>query len=83
MEWSAWEFTAWVWSAGGEMVKKKEDKYWRITFNEAPGIDAVMLWHDEDSFMAQAQIKADNNSLQPAPPNNMNLTEKYDALVKK
>ncbi len=46
MEWNAWPFTPWVWSAGGEMVIPNGDGTYRIGFTEDPGVDAAMLWHD-------------------------------------
>jgi ABC-type glycerol-3-phosphate transport system substrate-binding protein len=45
MEWNAWPFTPWVWSAGGEMVRKNADGTYRIAFNEEPGVDAAELWN--------------------------------------
>ena len=61
MEWCAWPFTAWVWSAGGEMVEKKEDGSYRIAFNEQAGIDAAefmnkMIWEYK---MTQPDVLAD------------------------
>lgn len=41
MDWCAWPFTVWVWSAGGEMVKENGDGTWSIAFNEEPGVDAA------------------------------------------
>ena len=46
MDWCAWPFTNWVWSAGGDMVKKNDDGTYKITFNEEPGVDAAEFWHD-------------------------------------
>ena len=46
MEWNAWPFTPWVWSAGGEMVIPNGDGTYRIGFAEEPGVDAAMMWHD-------------------------------------
>jgi ABC-type glycerol-3-phosphate transport system substrate-binding protein len=46
MEWNAWPFTPWVWSAGGEMVIPNGDGTYKVGFSEEPGVDAAMLWHD-------------------------------------
>lgn len=46
MEWCAWAFTPWVWSAGGEMVRANGDGTYKIAFNEDPAVDAAMFWHD-------------------------------------
>ncbi|MBO5060112.1 MAG: extracellular solute-binding protein [Clostridia bacterium] len=46
MDWCAWPFTAWVWSAGGEMVKKNDDGTYKLTFNEEPGVDAAMFMNE-------------------------------------
>lgn len=46
MEWNAWPFSPWVWSAGGEMVIPNADGTYRIGFTEEAGVDAAMLWHD-------------------------------------
>lgn len=46
MDWNAWEYTAWVWSAGGDMVTKNSDGTWKLGFNEQTGVDAAMQWHD-------------------------------------
>jgi len=46
MEWNAWPFTPWVWSAGGEMVRDNGDGTYSIGFTEEPAIDAAMEWHD-------------------------------------
>jgi ABC-type glycerol-3-phosphate transport system substrate-binding protein len=45
MEWNAWPFTPWVWSAGGEMVRKNADGTYKIAFNEEPGVDAAEMWN--------------------------------------
>ncbi|MCL2059182.1 MAG: hypothetical protein FWH01_09045 [Oscillospiraceae bacterium] len=42
----AWNFTPWVWAAGGEMVRPNSDGTYSIAFNEEPGIDTAMFWHD-------------------------------------
>ena len=46
MEWNSWPFTAWVWSAGGEMVRDNGDGTYKITFNEEPGVDAASFWNE-------------------------------------
>lgn len=46
MDWNAWPFTPWVWSAGGEMVKPNDDGTYKIAFNEEPGIDAAVYWNE-------------------------------------
>ena len=46
MDWCAWPYTAWVWAAGGEMVTDNGDGTFKISFNEAPGVDAAMYLHD-------------------------------------
>ncbi|AEV29428.1 ABC-type sugar transport system, periplasmic component [Sphaerochaeta pleomorpha str. Grapes] len=46
MEWNAWPFTPWVWSAGGEMVIPNGNGTYKVGFSEEPGVDAAMLWHD-------------------------------------
>ncbi len=46
MDWCAWPFTNWVWSAGGDMIKKNSDGTYKITFNEEAGVDAAEYWHD-------------------------------------
>lgn len=42
----AWNFTPWVWAAGGEMVRQNSDGTFMPAFNEEPGVDAAMFWHD-------------------------------------
>lgn len=49
MDWCAWPFTVWVWSAGGEMVRENEDGTYALAFNEEPAVDAAeflnkMIW---------------------------------------
>jgi hypothetical protein len=46
MEWNAWTYTAWVWSAGGEMVRKNPDDTYSLAFTEDPGVDAALFWND-------------------------------------
>lgn len=69
MDWCAWPFTAWVWSAGGEMVEVNDDGTYRIAFNEEPAVDAAvfmneMIWKYK---MTQKDVLADigeiNNNL--------------------
>jgi ABC-type glycerol-3-phosphate transport system substrate-binding protein len=45
MEWNAWPFTVWVWSAGGDMVRPNPDGTYKITFNEEPGVDVAEFWN--------------------------------------
>ncbi len=46
MDWCAWPFTPWVWSAGGEMVRKNDDGTYKIGFNEDAGVDAAIFWNE-------------------------------------
>lgn len=46
MDWCAWPYTAWVWSAGGEMVRKNDDGTYKIAFNEPEGVDAAMFMNE-------------------------------------
>ncbi len=46
MEWNAWPFTPWVWSAGGDMVIQNPDGTYRLGFTEEAGVDAAEFWHD-------------------------------------
>ena len=46
MDWCAWPFTAWVWSAGGEMVEKNDDGTYKLSFNEDAGVDAAMFMNE-------------------------------------
>ena len=46
MDWCAWPFTNWVWSAGGDMIKDNGDGTYKLTFNEEAGVDAAEFWHD-------------------------------------
>ena len=46
MDWCAWPFCAWVWSAGGEMIRENEDGTSRVAFNEPEGVDAAMFWNE-------------------------------------
>lgn len=43
MDWCAWPFTTWVWSAGGEMVRDNGDGTHKIAFNEQTGVETAML----------------------------------------
>ena len=45
MEWNAWPFTPWIWSAGGEMVTPNADGTYRIAYVDEPGIDVAQLWN--------------------------------------
>lgn len=61
MDWCAWPFTAWVWSAGGEMVEKNADGTYKISFNNEAGVDAAefmnkMIWEYK---MTQKDVLAD------------------------
>jgi len=46
MDWCAWPFSNWVWSAGGDMVKENSDGTYQILFNDEAGVDAAEYWHD-------------------------------------
>lgn len=46
MDWCAWPFTAWVWSAGGEMVTKNSDDTYKISFNSDAGVDAAVFLNE-------------------------------------
>lgn len=46
MDWCAWPYTAWVWSAGGEMVRENEDGTFKIAFNEPAGVDAAVFMNE-------------------------------------
>ena len=46
MDWCAWPFTAWVWSAGGEMIRDNGDGTYQLAFNEEPGVDAAMFMNE-------------------------------------
>lgn len=58
MEYCAWAFTPWVWSAGGEMVEKTSDGKWRIAFADDPGVDAACYLNKlvNDSKVTQTNI---------------------------
>ena len=45
-DWCAWPFTAWVWSAGGEMVTPNGDGTYKLSFNDAPGVDAAVFMNE-------------------------------------
>jgi ABC-type glycerol-3-phosphate transport system substrate-binding protein len=45
MEFNAWPFTPWIWSAGGELVRPNPDGTYRVAFNEEPGVDVAELWN--------------------------------------
>lgn len=46
MDWCAWPFTAWVWSAGGEMVRQNDDGTYKLAFNEDAGVDAAVFMNE-------------------------------------
>lgn len=46
MDWCAWPFTAWVWSAGGEMVTPNGDGTYKISFNDEAGVDAAVFLNE-------------------------------------
>ena len=46
MDWCVWPFTAWVWSAGGDMVKKNSDGTYKIAFNEEPAVDTAVFMNE-------------------------------------
>lgn len=46
MDWCAWPFTAWVWSAGGEMVRKNDDGTYKVAFNEPEAVDAAVFMNE-------------------------------------
>ena len=46
MDWCAWPYTAWVWSAGGNMVVPNGDGTYKIAFNEEPGVDAALYLNE-------------------------------------
>lgn len=92
-DWCAWPFTSWVWSAGGDMVKENPDGTYRLTFNEEPGIDAVMylnelIWKHgatqkdilQDWSKNNDDIKTGKAAFGFADPSHFNATElaKYD-----
>ena len=58
MDWCAWPFTNWVWSAGGDMVTANGDGTYKLTFTEDPAIDAAMFWNEMiwDSEMTQKNV---------------------------
>ena len=66
MDWCAWPFTSWVWSAGGDMVTPNGDGTYKIAFNEEPGVDAAMFWNEMiwDAKMTQKNVLStlDENS---------------------
>ncbi|RED65508.1 ABC transporter substrate-binding protein [Cohnella phaseoli] len=66
MDWNAWPFTAWVWSAGGEMVRPNDDGTYKIAFNEEAGVDAAVFWNEMvwKHQMTQKDTLQDWNKLQ-------------------
>lgn len=65
MDWCAWPFTAWVWSAGGEMVRENEDGTYKIAFNEDAGIDTAMFMNEMiwKHKMTQKDVLLDYNDM--------------------
>lgn len=62
---SVWQFTPWVWSAGGDMVKENKDGTYKITFNEEAGVDVAefmnqMVWKYK---MTQKNILCDASEI--------------------
>ncbi len=58
MDWCAWPFSSWVWSAGGDMVTPNGDGTYKLTFTEDPAIDAAMFWNEMiwDAEMTQKNV---------------------------
>ena len=58
MDWCAWPFTNWVWSAGGDMVTANGDGTYKLTFTEDPAVDAAMFWNEMiwDAEMTQKNV---------------------------
>lgn len=92
-DWCAWPFTAWVWSAGGDMVKENSDGTFKLTFNEESGVDAAMylnelIWKHgatqkdilQDWSKNNDDIKTGKAAFGFADPSHFNATElaKYD-----
>ena len=46
MDWCAWPFTAWVWSAGGEMVRPNGDGTYKLAFNEPAAVDTAVFMNE-------------------------------------
>ncbi|MBE7043915.1 MAG: extracellular solute-binding protein [Ruminococcaceae bacterium] len=65
MDWCAWPFTAWVWSAGGEMVRENEDGTYQLAFNEEPAVDAAMFMNEMiwKRKMTQKDVLLDYNDI--------------------
>lgn len=66
-DWCAWVYTPWVWSAGGDMVRQKENGKYTITFQEDPGVDAAMylnrlIWEEKMVQKNVLQSVADMNA---------------------
>ncbi len=62
---SVWQFTPWMWSAGGEMVKPNGDGTYKITFNSEEGVDTAefmnqMVWKYK---MTQKNIMGDSSEI--------------------
>ena len=58
MDWCAWPFSSWVWSAGGDMVTANGDGTYKLTFTEDPAVDAAMFWNEMiwDAKMTQTNV---------------------------
>lgn len=76
MDWCAWPFTSWVWSAGGDMVKPNGDGTYKITFNEDPAVDAAMFWHKMiwDAEMTQKNVLSSIDENQKMLANGSGIT---------
>lgn len=76
MDWCAWPFTSWVWSAGGDMVKANGDGTYKITFNEDPGVDAAMFWNEMiwDAEMTQKNVLSSIDENQKMLANGSGIT---------
>lgn len=62
---SVWQFTPWIWSAGGEMVEPNGDGTYRIAFNGEEGVDTAefmnhMVWKYQ---MTQKNILCDGSEI--------------------
>ena len=82
MDWCAWPFTAWVWSAGGEMVEKNSDGTYRIAFADDEAVDTAvflneMIWKYK---MTQKDVLADLGTVYK---NILNGTAVKDSSIKR
>ena len=57
MDYCAWAFTPWVWSAGGAMVEPAENGKWRIAFADDPAVDAACYLN---KLVNQSQVTQTN-----------------------